>query len=195
MVIEAIFHIQIPGCDASWFERQALPLLSICNSVSLLGSEMIAAAGNKGRSGQARPQAEFPAAFPNVLGVGALRKYQNLPNPNTRLEAASYSNFSDRPQGSGIATLGGEPGVGNGILGIYVGEFPASSSRGPTPSSNGWAYWCGTSFAAAIMSGMTANKLSNMPSGSTPRDAINELFGAQAYWTRENEDILYVRQC
>jgi hypothetical protein len=195
-MIELIFHIRLSGCEASWFERQALPLLSICRSVSILGSDIIAAAGNKRQRGQRRPHAQYPAAFPDVLGVGALPREQNPPGPNTRMAAASYSNFSDRPDGSGIATLGGEPGAGNGILGIYVGDFPPPQnvSRPPTPSLNGWAYWCGTSFATAVMTGMTANKLSNMAPGSTPRDAINELLRAQAFLTSESEDILHVTQ-
>ena len=195
-IIELIFHIRLSGCEASWFERQALPLLSICRSVGILGSDIIAAAGNKRRSGKPRPQAEYPAAFPEVLGVGALPKSQNPPSSNTRLAAASYSNFSDQPRGSGIATIGGEPGAGNGLLGIYVGDFPPpkNSDLPPTPSSNGWAWWCGTSFATAVMTGMTANRLSNMPPGSTPRNAINDLLMAQAYLTHENEDILHVMQ-
>jgi hypothetical protein len=197
LIIELILHIRLPGCESSWFERQALPLLSICRSITTLGSDIIAAAGNKGKGGN-RPQAEFPAAFPEVLGVGALPKNDPPANPNTRLDTAPYSNFSDWPQGSGIATLGGDRGEGKGILGIYLGEFPGEKDNTlpptPTPSSNGWGWWCGTSFATAVMTGLTANMLSNMPSGSTPREAINKLFEAQPYLTKQDEDVVFVKQ-
>jgi hypothetical protein len=197
MIIEYLFGLRLPGCEASWFERQALPLLSICRSVNTLGSDIIAAAGNKRKTGY-RPQALYPAAFPDVLGVGALPKYPNPPpDPNTRLATASYSNFSDSPEGTGIATFGGEPGPYNGILGIYLREFPApkDSNRPATESTNGWAWWCGTSFATAVMTGMTANTLSNMSAGSTPRDAVNQLITAHPYFTREDEEVLFVTQC
>ena len=39
----------------------------------------------------------------------------------------------------------------SGMLGIYIGKFPDKTS-----STNGWARWSGTSFAAATMSGMFA---------------------------------------
>lgn len=203
-VIYDRFHIQLPGCEESWFERQALPLLSICRSVSFLGSDIIAAAGNK-RNGpnSQRPQAEYPAAFQEVLGIGALPKFQTPPaNPNTRLSAASYSNFSDRPRGSGIATLGGEKGengntiTSSGVLGIYVGGFPKKipSTKDWTykPNTNGWAYWCGTSFATAIVSGLTANMLSN---GKMLPEIIDKLENAQpSFKTEQNEAVLFATQ-
>jgi hypothetical protein len=44
------------------------------------------------------------------------------------------------------------------------------------------------------MTGLTANMLSNMPSGSTPREAINKLFEAQPYLTKQDEDVVFVKQ-
>ena len=206
-VIYDRFHIQLPGCEESWFERQALPLLSICRSVNFLGSDIIAAAGNKGKE-HYRPRAEYPAAFRGVWGVGALPKNPIQPqSPCTRLEAASYSNYSDRPRVSGIATLGGEKDedgdTDTGILGIYVGSFPkkipGTDEWVYEPSTNGWAYWCGTSFATAIITGLTANMLSKMPSSATPHEAIQILlkdqrFRTQRYRTKEFERVLFVTQ-
>ena len=40
----------------------------------------------------------------------------------------------------------------DGVIGIYSGEFP-----GRRPNETGWAFWSGTSFATAIVSGIAAN--------------------------------------
>ena len=42
----------------------------------------------------------------------------------------------------------------DGVLGIYSGEFP---SPGAKNGLDGWAWWSGTSFATAIISGIAAN--------------------------------------
>jgi len=198
MLIEKIFGISLPRCPLSWYERQTWAMEGICDSLKELGSKVIAAAGNRRRNGAGRPQAEYPAAFPDVLGVGALpRKSEPPADPNTRLPAASYSNFSDRPDGSGIATLGGEEGLGNGVLGIYLGKFPGrkDSIAPPTPSANGWAWWAGTSFATPIVTGITAAVLSNGTLGDTPKKVIESLLKNRSYWTEQNEEVLFVRQC
>jgi hypothetical protein len=202
-LISIIFHIPRLACGPSWFQRQALSLLSIVRSVSTLQSDIIAAAGNKGKDGY-RPQAEFPAAFPEVLGVGALPKNMDPnPDPRIRMRTAGYSNLSDRPRYFGKATLGGEEGLDEnkqdkGILGIYVEGLPGSKDGAipakPGPNKTGWGYWSGTSFATAIVTGLVANMLSNMP-GQTPRDAINALSRSQEYLTKQGEDVFYVRQC
>jgi len=207
-LIEYLFHIHIPGCEPSWHERQAWALLWICKSVSALNSNIIAAAGNRRQGlGRSRPHAEYPAAFQDVVGVGALPKYTAAPtDPNTKLDTASYSNFSDRPKGSGVATLGGEPGEKNGVLGVYVGEFPKGVSGKQEVNDSGWAWWSGTSFATPIVSGIVAAMLSNMP-GASPRQVIEKLIppGTQnaqttppttrRHQTKENEEVLFVTQC
>lgn len=108
-----------------------------------------------------RPKACYPAAFAEVIGVGALQK--NIPLKPHNL--TSYSNFSE----SDYYTLGGEPGEINGVLGVYICKFPinlsptqtgkpaiAKSSIQYSSNNTGWAWWCGTSFAAPIISGLLA---------------------------------------
>jgi hypothetical protein len=122
--------------------------------------------------------ARFPAAFKNVIGVGAL---------NNNFERAKYSNLSDTPLEAGIAVLGGETVQAitsgyappkletthqeNGILGFYIGPFPNTSvppkeaydiavlkgTSHLSENTTGWARWSGTSFAAAIVSGYLAH--------------------------------------
>ena len=118
----------------------------------------------------------YPAAAPGVIGVGALS--------GEGVDLASYSNFCDEPPSEGFMTLGGEPGTENGILGVYIHEFPVDNGsndpdyhveqpqpghlRGPAdyspdlseiqynPNLFGWAWWAGTSFATPIISGLLA---------------------------------------
>jgi subtilisin family serine protease len=117
---------------------------------------VIAAAGNDHRPGQSvAPQARVPAAFDSVQGVGALPKA--LPRKNGKLKKASYSNQADKPRKIGITTLGGEEGEGQGVLGLYLGEFPCGE-----PNCTKWAWWAGTSFATPVVTGVTVAVLSNM---------------------------------
>lgn len=184
-------------CD-SWFDRQARPFEWICDLVYALDSRVIAAAGNNGKPGQwLRPWATYPAAFDRVFGVGALRK---ISPTASRVDAASYSNLADMPPRLGITTFGGEPGEGNGVLGVYVGQFPNDDSGRPQPNKNGWAWWSGTSFAAPIISGMAAAVLGNLVRNNPGRsfrteDAIQELYKMEMrqtpFW---NEDVFGVEQ-
>lgn len=114
---------------------------------------IVAAAGNDGIQGNQPPSARFPAAFPHIVGVGALE------DDGTR---AWYSNTADLPAQEGLLVLGGKATrqVGQshtitdqlgGVIGIYIGKFPDG-----TRSTSGWARWSGTSFATAIMSGAFA---------------------------------------
>ncbi|KPJ94185.1 MAG: hypothetical protein AMJ53_05740, partial [Gammaproteobacteria bacterium SG8_11] len=141
---------------ASWLIRAIKPAELMCDLFYDRKSGIIAAAGNDWddqQPGDPRPQARYPAAFDHVVGVGALtRGGKGVPR-----KAASYSNLADRPPMSGTTTLGGEEGTGNGILGTYTGEFPDGS-----PNDSGWAWWCGTSFATPIISGLVAAILSCM---------------------------------
>jgi hypothetical protein len=181
-----------------WFGRRDLVARRICDLAYATGSRVIAAAGNNHKKNTVRPQACYPAALDSVLGVGALPKGKKPQDSNKKLKAASYSNLSDRPEGTGITTLGGEKGKGKGVLGIYIEGFPrdenpADGNPETDPSKNGWGWWAGTSFATPVISGITAVVLSNMP-GSTTEQAIKKLFDAQSYLTDANEDVLFVTQ-
>jgi subtilisin family serine protease len=156
---------------------------------------IVAAAGNDAKYNNPlpcrRPNAHYPAAFKNVVGVGALPKRFRRTR-NGRFKAASYSNlsYSNSADGSptdGYMTLGGEAGPKNGVLGMYISDYfpePAgflwrlwsiltlgSARYGKCyppkflwdfvrvkykPNTTGWAWWAGTSFAAAIFSGSLA---------------------------------------
>lgn len=138
---------------------------------------ILAAAGNDGfaQSGN-RYEARYPAAFDEVIGVGAL-KMDGTP--------AFYSNIADKPVTDGLTTFGGDARqvatlktpLGNdvnltdddyGILGIYLGEFPEQNATDHftnsepwkgTVSVDGWGRWSGTSFATGVESAGFAKAL------------------------------------
>lgn len=181
-VFNWLFNKELLCCCDSWFERQAHPFEYICDLVYALDSRVIAAAGNEAKN-RKRPGALYPAAFDRVLGVGALAKDDGT------VVAASYSNLADKPTNMGITAFGGEPGEKKGILGVFVGPFPDGIDN-----ENGWAWWCGTSFATPVISGSTAAVLSRMPQGATTEDAIKVLFDAQGLTTNKKEDVFTVIQ-
>jgi hypothetical protein len=186
--------------DKEWAESEVESINRICAGFYAQGGKVIAAAGNNAEIGRGRPQACYPAAFENVLGVGALPKTEKPENARAKVKAASYSNRSDRPARTGIATLGGEAeekkGDKKGLLGIYLGEFPPSKNRaGREQISNGWGWWGGTSFAAPIITGMVAAVRGFIPGLPTMESALQELFGVQRYETEDfDEDVFLVTQ-
>ena len=169
-----------------WLQRAAKPAELICDMFYDRKSGIIAAAGNDWddqEPGSPRPKARYPAAFDHVVGVGALTR---------TFKPASYSNLADKPPKDGITTLGGEKDAGNGILGTYIGEFPDGS-----PNNNGWAWWCGTSFATPIISGLVTAAFSCMLAenpNATTQDAIDIVFAAQKEVTKPGEDEFLVTQ-
>jgi subtilisin family serine protease len=170
-----------------WAKRQVQTIEWACQNLYQQGARVVAAAGNDRRRRGVRPQADYPAAFDSVLGVGALKK--------DRLTPASYSNFSDRPEKTGIITLGGEGGAKQGILGIYLGDFPPEQIGMTAPKNmDKWAWWAGTSFATPIMTGLTAAMLSTGNHGTTEQ-AISALY-RQGIFTQTGwgEDALEVKQ-
>jgi hypothetical protein len=121
--------------------------------LSLNNCLVVAAAGNDSRTGDPRMEPRLPARFDTVLGVAATAGDSTLP--------ASYSNLGDDlVLGDHVATFGGGVTDGlapqDGVIGVYSGEFPANGRHAPA-NETGWAYWSGTSFATAIVSGIAAN--------------------------------------
>ena len=201
-------------------ERSGSVIMWICDLLFFLGARVIAAAGNDwDPTDPGRPRARYPAAFPSVQGVGALKKEQ----PQTAIvgnqdyEVASYSDLSDEPGKVGVATLGGEAGAERGVLGIYLGEFPEPlpwewsifhrivnwlaklfGGRFVYPKNEThWAWWAGTSFATPILSGVIAAVLSRPTPPPTTEGAIVELYRAHAILesrTAYKEDLLNVTQ-
>lgn len=83
---------------------------------------VVAAAGNN-IDQPGRPSTDYPAAFKNVLGVGALPKAASI--APSGFHAASYSKLADAQNlDEGFMVFGGEPGEGNGVQSIYISEFP-----------------------------------------------------------------------
>jgi hypothetical protein len=188
-----------------WLARQGAVIEWICDQLYHQGSRVIAAAGNDwGPESFARPDPGLPAGFNSVLGVAALPK-NALPNSAGFYPVSKYSNLSDKPEpGStekevGVVTLGGEAGEGNGVLGVYIGQFPDMQYRldkypwvlrpimwvlftlawgnnvGPRNKSH-WAWWCGTSFATPIITGLTAAMLSTLSQPASTQDAIDKMY-------------------
>jgi len=121
--------------------------------LSLNNCLVIAAAGNDSLvqvdTSQTRLEPRLPARFETVLGVAATTGDPRAP--------ARYSNVGDeRELGDHVATFGGNASDAfepeDGVIGIYSGEFPNQRAN-----ETGWAYWSGTSFATAIISGIAAN--------------------------------------
>jgi len=157
--------------------RSAAVIMWICDLLHYLGSKVIAAAGNDwDTDDDGRPETRYPAAFERVLGIGALPKEKLKTNSGKR-KPSSFSNLADEPGSIGVATLGGEPGHGNGVLGIYLGKFPPGQSAAPGNApdfvnENHWAWWAGTSFATPITSGAVAAVMSGPKNPQTTETAI-----------------------
>jgi Subtilase family len=203
----------------NWIERASTVIMWICDILFWCGSRVIAAAGNDGETRKERPLARYPAAFPSVQGVGALPIRQE---PQTfaqtgKYEAAFYSDLADQPERIGIVTLGGEPEEGKGILGVYIGEFPAPLTGLASvihavlgwfvglfggkliypKNTNHWAWWAGTSFATPILTGVLAAALSDPNPHPTTEHAIAELYkagGIEQARTYNSEDLLEAKQ-
>lgn len=164
---------------------------------------------------QLRAPARFPAAYDNVIGVGALPK--DFPQQNGQFTAASYANLADSTPDTGYMTLGGESGPGKGILGLFVYEFPDYLGLGGKPpkdpkestrdhlrysandkSGQGSVEWAGASFAAPIITGILANWCSEQLSAAGPitlndaRQALNDL--SQTTRTDQGERVILVTQ-
>lgn len=175
-------------------ERLKLGLHLVVQSLTELGAVVVAAAGNDSNAQQwqgsmvehmpNRAPARYPAAFPEVIAVGAVDK-------NDR--AAKYSNYPQiPPRNNGIATYGGEiprpvrhPGAPttadptsiDGLLGVYTAAtYPVLSADDildedrtheiayeyRTRDDQSWVYWSGTSFATPIISAVAARVLEKL---------------------------------
>jgi hypothetical protein len=104
------------------------------------------------------PAARYPAAFNGVIGIGALEK-DGTPT--------KYSNKADMGLYEGLMVFGGKasgenggPGISDpqdGVIGIYLSDFPSETKSTSEINAAGWASWSGTSFATAITSGIIAS--------------------------------------
>jgi hypothetical protein len=142
-------------------KEQAFWLKELCDRLSFLGWQVVAAAGNdwnnaverssaqgQPRAGnnngqteeprQTAPHARYPAALTEVIGVGALPPDSKIPETGKH-RVSNFSNLGDKPAGIGIMTFGGEEGTDNngkdkGVLGLYLGDkFPERVPNSPDP--------------------------------------------------------------
>lgn len=179
---------------------------------------VVAAAGDDTEEGDntekpPRAPARLPAAYDSVIGVGALPK--GFPLENDQYKAASYSNLADNPSNTGYMTLGGEPGPGKGILGLYTSEIPKipGATEGKRPkdpkeatrdhliykqNQDGSTEWAGASFAAPIITGLVANWCSQQISAgglinlANVRQALIAM--SQSKTTAAGEHVILVKQ-
>jgi subtilase family protein len=137
-----------------------VPPLAMREAVRYIGDAypdvlIVASAGNDGSS---RPM--YPAAFPGVVAVGALR---------SDLTPAAFSNKGDWVDCSS---------VGVGVVSTYVqGSLPPEPDPAVPPrtfQTNAWALWTGTSFSAPQVSGAIAC-LCGADATVKPRTAFDRL--------------------
>lgn len=149
--------------DPETLRRQMSTLDEVCQTLHSLGVCLIAAAGNDGKDksiirpgDDPHPDPRYPAALPVVHGIGALDR-QGQPT--------DYSNEAEPGSEVGIAVFGGVARIvgsdhradpNDGMLGLYIGTFPAGGGMPEQRSANGWGRWAGTSFAAPVISGAIA---------------------------------------
>jgi hypothetical protein len=167
---------------------------------------IVASAGNDSLKKPQRVGARFPAAFKNVIGVGALRK-GNGQNATSENIPASYSNCADEPPANGYMTLGGESGADQGIRVMYISDFPERTGLflllprvffgDERINRTGWAWWSGTSFATALISGLLAARWSGPLRGTVLNyaNARTELANhIQPNRTSAGEPVIYIEQ-
>jgi hypothetical protein len=199
--LEALYGAARANDELRW----VLLLLVMCERLAKAGRQVVASSGNDseadGRHRHAH-DARYPSAFGRVVGVGALPK--DARRNNGQYWASSFSNLADKPAKNGVMALGGEPGENNGVLGVYLGEFPPGaavagqnnehgwSKSGPN-SENGWAWWAGTSFATPILTGAIAAILSGNELPHTTQHAVQAMYTEGVIdnaKTDEKEDVM-----
>jgi hypothetical protein len=125
----------------------AFALETVIRLLTKSGIGIVAAAGNDyvPKNGGARPLEQYPAMYKSVLGVAAL-------SGDPRVGLASYSNQGDvaAPGGSGEPATCTTADCVGGVLSVYAQDIPTTSE--------GLAFWSGTSFAAPLVSGLFAQR-------------------------------------
>jgi hypothetical protein len=191
-----------------------LGLHTVIQSLTARGAIVVASAGNESNASAApsmpmgmnmgmqmpsRFGPRYPAAFPEVISVGAV---------DSAGKATFYSDYPALPPNhNGIATYGGLPPtphppvptphvaptvtVSDEPVGLYTSlVYPPLSAAPPSvqypePNTSAWAYWAGTSFATPIISALAARileglRLGVVASSNSVQDIITTASGQQA---------------
>jgi hypothetical protein len=205
---------EYPGefLDPDLREYMNTPYERIFDSLSRAGVVVVAASGNDAQNGE-RVAARYPAAFKNVIGVGALPPE----NPPGTIKKAGYSNLAGELTGAGpgdekeevdgYATLGGEKGPGKGVLGIFINPIPVYDGHLPSNKGDvrrdrthyrynrtGWVRWAGTSFAAPMITGILARswKAGTTLNLAAAKAILDDL--AEPQTTDEGEKVIWLTQ-
>lgn len=175
-----------------WFDHRQWPTTQLMGAMRVLnhieeglrllfegflahGALVVAAAGNdSAQANQAglplRPP-RAPARYESTLSVTTL---------NSSFAPANFANAANvSPSNTGVATFGGDgqgavDGIGlpDAVRGLYISPaFPRGEQN-----DSGWADWSGSSFSAAIISGLGAHL---MAQGWSAANSILRLSGSQ----------------
>lgn len=177
---------KLDSCGTGLLYRMSRLVGILCDLLTRNNVAIVAAAGNDAFGRRSRPEARYPAAFSNVIGVGAVLK--------DAASVAPYSNKADIPTRAGFVTFGGnvastgdEAVPDESVLGIYIAkDYPDG-----TPNSSGCAWWSGTSFSTPVISGVLAGLAAQT---ATLDDAQQALVNATTGVTAHGERILPMRQ-
>jgi hypothetical protein len=127
-------------------DRGPLAIASALNAMRRRGNAVVAAAGNWGS-----PRPFWPAAFKQVLAVGAVREKSGVWQ---RADFSDYGYWVDAcARGVGVkSTFAFEK--------TKVAQGPTTDPSDPTVTFDGWAAWDGTSFATPIAAAIVARTMS-----------------------------------
>ena len=162
------------GCYAD--DPGARPVMQrLVDDLRSVNPEMVvvAAAGNLlGRDEPAGPATFWPAALDDVVAVGAV----------TDPAAATWAEWSNRGPWVDLAA------PGHVLLSTHVRRRSGADNGGG--SARGWAWWSGTSFAAAVVSGAIAS-LMTTPERISAREAVARLRTGELStgWTEAEADV------
>ncbi len=136
------------------------------------GGVIVSAAGNGSADKRVPLTTGLPAAYDNVIGVGA---------SNRQGQRSCYSNTGDlyAPGGDGRDDPASQSGCVPGHTTCATGDancpFGVVSVASKLPGGPGFAYWVGTSFATPLVSGLAAMRLEALVA---PRDVDGSLVPA-----------------
>ena len=126
-------------------EQSVEALLAPLQVARALGAVVVAAAGN-GSNGSQVVASEYPAGYPEVIGVAGVKPGQ---------ERSCFSNAGDVAAPAGDGGDACTPAV---VLDCS-GDCPDALVSWTSLSSTGFSYWAGTSFATPLVSGEAALRL------------------------------------